>query len=102
MPEGGRARHHRGHNDPFIAIVVSLYSHQSYRLKCFMTTPQCWNQLKTMVDTIIIDVSQLNVLYIYCSLWPSSSHFVSMITAICFFGKHCRGLFLKMTLDKRI
>ena len=52
MPEGGRTRdfysHNRGHNGPFIAIVVSLYSHQSYRLKCFMTTPQCWNQLKTL------------------------------------------------------
>ena len=52
IPEGGRTRdldsHHRGYNDPFIALVVSLYSHQSYRLKCFMTTPQCWNQLKTL------------------------------------------------------
>ena len=40
MQEGGRTRdiysHHRGHNDPLIAIVISLYSHQSYRLKSFM------------------------------------------------------------------
>ena len=73
MPEGGRTRdlysHHRGYNDPFIAIVVSLYSHQSYRSsKMFYDNAAMLESTKnSMVDTTIIDVSQLNVLYIYCS-----------------------------------
>ena len=56
----------------------------------------------SMVDTTIIDVSQLNVLYIYYSSIAITQPFCSHDDRHLFFSvyNHCQKLFLKMTLDQ--
>ena len=57
----------------------------------------------SMVDTPIIDVSQLNILYNHCSSVAIKQPFCFhddrhlSVFQVC---KHCRKLFLKMTLDQ--